>query len=116
MKMAARCRHLEVQLLCDTHGNVCSLFSRDCSLQRRHQKIIEEGPVLKVPQTLLNQMEKSHHEPFQLSINECRSARALAKSVGYVGAATVEYLYSPEEDAYYFLELNPRLQVMILSV
>lgn len=97
MKLASRCRHLEVQLLCDQHGNVCSLYSRDCSLQRRHQKIIEEGPVLKVDQTLLFEMEKS--------------ARALAKSVGYVGAATVEYLYSIAEAKYYFLELNPRLQV-----
>jgi len=97
MKLASRCRHLEVQLLCDQYGNVCSLYSRDCSLQRRHQKIIEEGPVLKVEQTLLFEMEKS--------------ARALAKSVGYVGAATVEYLYSIVEGNYYFLELNPRLQV-----
>ncbi|GFR43976.1 hypothetical protein Agub_g5120, partial [Astrephomene gubernaculifera] len=78
-------------------GNVVSLFSRDCSVQRRHQKIVEEGPVTAAPQSVLRDME--------------RCARALARLVGYVGAATVEYLYCIEEAKYYFLELNPRLQV-----
>eukprot|EP00803_Ostreobium_quekettii_P003946 evm.model.scf_1945.1 EVM.evm.TU.scf_1945.1 scf_1945:1899-19188(+) len=97
MKLAAMSRHLEVQLLCDRHGNVASLYSRDCSLQRRHQKIVEEGPVIGVDPELLREME--------------RCARELAKSVNYVGAATVEYLYDIVEGKYYFLELNPRLQV-----
>jgi acetyl-CoA carboxylase/biotin carboxylase 1 len=79
------------------HGNVCSLFTRDCSVQRRHQKIVEEGPAVAAPPGVLRDME--------------RCARALAASVGYVGAATVEYLYCVEEGTYYFLELNPRLQV-----
>jgi acetyl/propionyl-CoA carboxylase alpha subunit len=97
MKLAPASRHLEVQLVADRHGNVASLFTRDCSVQRRHQKIIEEGPALAAPQEMLRDME--------------RCARALARSVGYQGAATVEYLYLIEEKKYCFLELNPRLQV-----
>ncbi|GMH43409.1 hypothetical protein BSKO_11331 [Bryopsis sp. KO-2023] len=97
MKLSSMCRHLEVQLLCDMHGNVVSLSSRDCSLQRRHQKIVEEGPVNGVDPSLLQEMEKS--------------ARALARAVGYVGAATVEFLFSIVTKTYCFLELNPRLQV-----
>ena len=97
MKLAPQSRHLEVQLLCDMHGNVVSLFSRDCSVQRRHQKIVEEGPVTAAPLQVREHMEKC--------------ARALARSVGYVGAATVEFLYALESGQYCFLELNPRLQV-----
>jgi len=97
MKLAPASRHLEVQLVADMHGNVASLFTRDCSVQRRHQKIIEEGPALAAPEETLRDME--------------RCARALARSVGYVGAATVEYLYLIDEKKYCFLELNPRLQV-----
>ncbi|KAF6253758.1 carboxyl transferase domain-containing protein [Scenedesmus sp. NREL 46B-D3] len=97
MKLAPQSRHLEVQLVADRHGNVTSLFTRDCSVQRRHQKIIEEGPALAASQEQLRDME--------------RCARALARSVGYQGAATVEYLYLMDEKKYCFLELNPRLQV-----
>ncbi|GMH14091.1 hypothetical protein Nepgr_015932 [Nepenthes gracilis] len=97
MKVAAQSRHLEVQLLCDQYGNVAALHSRDCSVQRRHQKIIEEGPItVALPETV-KQLEQA--------------ARRLAKCVSYVGAATVEYLYSMDSGEYYFLELNPRLQV-----
>ncbi|CAH9078511.1 unnamed protein product [Cuscuta europaea] len=97
MKVASQSRHLEVQLLCDQHGNVAALHSRDCSVQRRHQKIIEEGPITVAPIETVKKLEQA--------------ARRLAKSVNYVGAATVEYLYSMETGEYYFLELNPRLQV-----
>ncbi|VAH23018.1 unnamed protein product [Triticum turgidum subsp. durum] len=97
MKVASQSRHLEVQLLCDKHGNVAALHSRDCSVQRRHQKIIEEGPITVAPPETVRELEQA--------------ARRLAKCVQYQGAATVEYLYSMETGEYYFLELNPRLQV-----
>eukprot|EP00850_Spirogloea_muscicola_P010152 SM000058S18582 [mRNA] locus=s58:582944:601807:- [translate_table: standard] len=96
MKLAAQSRHLEVQLLCDQHNNVAALHSRDCSIQRRHQKIIEEGPITIAPANIITLLEQK--------------ACQLARSVGYVGAATVEYLYSMETGEFYFLELNPRLQ------
>ncbi|KAH9992441.1 acetyl CoA carboxylase [Russula vinacea] len=97
MKLAGQARHLEVQLLADQYGNAISLFGRDCSVQRRHQKIIEEAPVTIAHPEKFEEME--------------RAAVRLAKLVGYVSAGTVEYLYSHAEDVFYFLELNPRLQV-----
>ncbi|KAI8980307.1 acetyl-CoA carboxylase [Pilobolus umbonatus] len=97
MKLAGNARHLEVQLLADQYGNAISLFGRDCSVQRRHQKIIEEAPVTIAKQDVFEQMEKA--------------AVRLGKLVGYVSAGTVEYLYSHQDDQFYFLELNPRLQV-----
>jgi len=97
MKLAPKSRHLEVQLIADRYGNACSLFSRDCSVQRRHQKIVEEGPVSVASPELLKHMESA--------------ACNLAKHVGYIGAATVEYLYLIDTKEYCFLELNPRLQV-----
>ncbi|KAH9617543.1 hypothetical protein KSS87_000856 [Heliosperma pusillum] len=97
MKLASQSRHLEVQLLCDQYGNVAALHSRDCSVQRRHQKIIEEGPITVAPLETVKKLEQA--------------ARRLAKCVNYVGAATVEYLYSMDTGEFYFLELNPRLQV-----
>ena len=97
MKLAGNARHLEVQLLADEYGNNISLFGRDCSVQRRHQKIIEEAPVtIAKPQTF-SAMEQA--------------AVRLGRLVGYVSAGTVEYLYSHADDKFYFLELNPRLQV-----
>nr|XP_060640089.1 acetyl-CoA carboxylase 2-like isoform X3 [Anolis sagrei ordinatus] len=89
-------RHVEVQVLADQYGNALSLFTRDGSLQRRHQKIIEEAPASVAPPSAFRCMEQW--------------AVRLAKSGGFVGAGTVEYLYA-EGGAPYFLELNPRLQV-----
>lgn len=97
MKLAGSARHLEVQLLADQYGNNISLFGRDCSVQRRHQKIIEEAPVAIAPKETFKQMEQA--------------AVRLGRLVGYVSAGTVEYLYSHEDNKFYFLELNPRLQV-----
>ncbi|XP_030077912.1 acetyl-CoA carboxylase 1 isoform X1 [Microcaecilia unicolor] len=96
MRLAKQSRHLEVQLLADQYGNAISLFGRDCSVQRRHQKIIEEAPASIATTAVFEQME------------QC--AVQLAKMVGYVSAGTVEYLYS-QDGSFYFLELNPRLQV-----
>ena len=76
MKLAGQARHLEVQLLADQYGNAISLFGRDCSVQRRHQKIIEEAPVTIAKPETFEEME--------------RAAVRLAKLVGYVGAGTVE--------------------------
>lgn len=96
MKLATCARHLEVQLVGDQYGNAISLFGRDCSIQRRHQKIIEEAPCVIAKKDVFEQMEKA--------------AVRLAKMVGYVSAGTVEYLYDTSGN-FYFLELNPRLQV-----
>uniref|UniRef100_A0A8C8WTC3 Acetyl-CoA carboxylase 1 n=1 Tax=Panthera leo TaxID=9689 RepID=A0A8C8WTC3_PANLE len=96
MKLAQHARHLEVQILADQYGNAVSLFGRDCSIQRRHQKIIEEAPATIATPAVFEFME------------QC--AVRLAKTVGYVSAGTVEYLYSPD-GSFHFLELNPRLQV-----
>ncbi|KAE8634241.1 hypothetical protein XENTR_v10002237 [Xenopus tropicalis] len=96
MKLAQHARHLEVQILADQYGHAVSLFGRDCSIQRRHQKIIEEAPATVATPSVFEYME------------QC--AVRLAKMVGYVSAGTVEYLYS-EDGSFHFLELNPRLQV-----
>jgi acetyl-CoA carboxylase/biotin carboxylase 1 len=95
MQLVSNARHLEVQVLGDAHGNAIALHGRDCSIQRRHQKIVEEGPPIAALPDTWTEME--------------RGAVRLAKQVGYVSAGTVEYLYRDGE--YFFLELNPRLQV-----
>jgi acetyl-CoA carboxylase/biotin carboxylase 1 len=97
MKLSTNSRHLEVQLLADEYGNAVALNGRDCSVQRRHQKIIEEGPPIAANPDVWLEMENA--------------AVSLAKAVGYTNAGTVEYLYSEDDSKFYFLELNPRLQV-----
>ncbi|MEX0846464.1 MAG: biotin carboxylase N-terminal domain-containing protein, partial [Ilumatobacteraceae bacterium] len=89
-------RHVEIQVFADTHGNTVSLFERDCTLQRRHQKIVEESPSPAVDDDLRNRMGDA--------------AVAAARAVGYVGAGTVEFLLE-RDGTFSFLEMNTRLQV-----
>lgn len=90
-------RHVEIQVLADTHGNVVHLGERDCSIQRRLQKLIEETPSPALDETIRNRMGEA-------------SVKA-AKAVDYVGAGTIEYIFDRQTEEFYFMEMNTRIQV-----
>ncbi|WP_211289544.1 Pyruvate carboxylase [Sporomusa silvacetica DSM 10669] len=89
-------KHIEVQILGDQHGDVIHLYERDCSVQRRHQKVIEIAPSISLPEKLRQEI--------------CAAAVKLMKAVGYISAGTVEFLVTPDQK-FYFIEVNPRIQV-----
>lgn len=90
-------RHIEVQVLGDRFGKVVHLFERDCSVQRRYQKMIEEAPSPAVTEELRERM--------------CRAAVLIAGKMDYLGAGTVEFIFDQQEQNFYFLEMNTRIQV-----
>jgi pyruvate carboxylase len=96
-KLVERARHVEVQVLGDTHGNVVHLFERDCSIQRRNQKVIERAPA-----PYLGAAERAEL---------CDYALRIARATDYVGAGTVEFLMDADSGKFYFIEVNPRIQV-----
>jgi pyruvate carboxylase len=95
-KLLERPKHIEVQILGDQHGNIVHLYERDCSVQRRHQKLVEVAPAVTLSAGLRDEI--------------CQAAVKLMKKVGYVNAGTVEFLVTPDAK-FYFIEVNPRIQV-----
>jgi pyruvate carboxylase len=96
-KYIPRAKHIEVQILGDKHGNLIHLWERDCSVQRRHQKVVEVAPAIELPRELRSAI--------------CQSAVRLCRTADYINAGTVEYLLDTDSGEFYFIEVNPRIQV-----
>ncbi|MER8623744.1 pyruvate carboxylase [Mesorhizobium sp. M1143] len=96
-KLIERARHVEVQVLGDTHGNAVHLFERDCSIQRRNQKVVERAPAPYLSEALRHEL--------------CGYALKIARETSYIGAGTVEFLQDADTGKFYFIEVNPRIQV-----
>ncbi len=96
-KLVQRARHVEVQILGDRHGHLLHLFERDCTVQRRNQKVVERAPAPYLSETTRQAL--------------CESALQLGRAVGYTHAGTVEFLMDADTGAFYFIEVNPRIQV-----
>jgi len=96
-KFIQRARHIEVQLLGDKHGNLVHLFERDCSVQRRHQKVVEIAPAPNLKPQVRDAL--------------CEAAVAIGREVNYENAGTVEFLVDADTNEFYFIEVNPRIQV-----
>ena len=96
-KLVRRARHLEVQILGDSYGNLVHLYERDCTVQRRNQKVVERAPAV-----FLSDAERT---------GLCEAALRIGRASQYCNAGTVEFLQDAETGAFYFIEVNPRIQV-----
>jgi len=96
-KYIPRAKHIEVQVLGDQHGNVIHLHERDCSVQRRHQKVIEVAPSFGLPEHIIQEL--------------CDAAARMAREIKYDNAGTIEFLYDLDKHEWFFIEMNPRIQV-----
>lgn len=96
-KYIPRAKHIEVQILGDQHGNVIHLHERDCSVQRRHQKVIEVAPSFGLPPEIVAEL--------------CEAAARIAREIRYDNAGTIEFLYDLDRHEWFFIEMNPRIQV-----
>jgi pyruvate carboxylase len=96
-KYIPRAKHIEVQVLGDRHGNVIHLHERDCSVQRRHQKVVEVAPSFGLPDGVVHEL--------------CEAAARMAREIRYDNAGTVEFLYDLDRHEWFFIEMNPRIQV-----
>src|SRR6185312_6120598 len=96
-KYIPRAKHIEVQILGDQHGNVIHLHERDCSVQRRHQKVLEVAPSFGLPKNIIKEL--------------CDAAARIAREIRYDNAGTIEFLYDLDNHEWFFIEMNPRIQV-----